>query len=104
MTGTIPVPRAEPDERRDRRKSDQGLSGTVLSMQQRLDQGDRRMKKIEDNLAENTTFTKEIREIVLMGKSFFKVTGWLGNGIKWIATVVAAAGSLWYLFTHGPNK
>ena len=89
----------------NRRVSDQGLGGAVLTMQQRLDKGDKRMGNIEADLSINTAATNEVLEIVRMGKSFFKVVGWLGKGVKWTASIVAAIGSMWYVFTHGgPSK
>lgn len=88
----------------NRRVSDKGLGGAVLTMQERLDKGDRRMGNIETDLAANTAATNEVLEIVRMGKSFFKVAGLIGKGIKWTAGMVAAIGSMWYVFTHGPGQ
>ncbi len=89
----------------DRRSTDKGLGGKVLSIEDRLDKGDRRMGNIEASLAENTAATvassdaiKEVLEIVSMGKSFFKVLGLICGAVKWaagLATVVAAAYAAW---------
>ena len=82
----------------DRRSTDKGLGGKVLSIEDRLDKGAQRMRLMEESLEANTAATKEVLEIVSMGKSFFKLAGLFGNAIKWlagIATVVAAAYTAW---------
>lgn len=84
----------------DRRATDRGLGGKVLSIEDRLERGDRRMSTIEKSLKDNTAATQEVLEIVTMGKSFFKVMGHIGSGIKFIAGVAAAVGSVWYAWTH----
>lgn len=65
-------------------------------MEARFDAGNARMGRIEAMLAENSASTEEVREIVVMGKSFFKVLGHLGNGIKWMVSVGAAIAAIWY--------
>jgi glutamine synthetase type III len=65
-------------------------------MESRFDTGSDRMSRIEQMLAENSASTEEVREIVVMGKSFFKVLGHLGNGIKWSVSVGAAIAAIWY--------
>ena len=79
----------------DRRATDKGLGGTVLTMQERLNRGDERMGKIEKDLADNTAATNEVLEIVRMGKSFFKVAGHIGSGIKWLLAAGAAIAAIW---------
>ena len=82
----------------DRRSTDKGLGGKVLSIEDRLDKGAQRMGAIESSLAANTEATKEVLEIVSMGKSFFKVLDVIGGAVKWaagLATVVAAAYAAW---------
>jgi len=88
----------------DRRATDRGLGGEVVSMKERLAKGDERMGRIEKSIEENTKATSEILEILNMGRSFFRVLGYVGNGIKWISSVLVAAGAIWYVFTHGPQK
>ena len=78
----------------DRRSTDKGLGGKVLSIEDRLDKSAARMCVMEQSLQANTEATKEVLEIVSMGKSFFKFAGLIGNGLKWlvgVATVLAAA-------------
>lgn len=85
----------------ERRNTDRELAGKVLSIEDRLDKGDKRMGGLEASLAENTAATKEVLEIVTMAKGFFKVLGHIGNAIKWIAGFGAAAGALWTTWPHG---
>ena len=79
----------------DRRSTDKGLGGTVLTMQERLNRGDERMGKIEKDLADNTAATNEVLEIVRMGKSFFRVAGYIGSGLKWTLAAGAAWAAIW---------
>lgn len=75
------------------------------STQKRFHDGVIRMNRIEaalkankEEMKDNTAATKEVLEIVSMGKSFFKVAGAIGNGIKYLAglvTVIAAAYAAW---------
>lgn len=95
----------EPKKIYERRSTDKGLGGKVVTIEERLVKGDVRMQNIEDDLAKNTAATKasaeaikEVLEIVTLGKSFFKVLGLVGGTVKWaagLATVVAAAYAAW---------
>lgn len=73
----------------------------------RLGTGDVRMDAIEQQLAENTKLTHELKadtaellEILQAGKSGLKVLGGLGALVKWVASVAAAIGALWGIY-HG---
>lgn len=61
---------------------------------------DDRMKAIEDELRENTTVTREVKELMEIGRSGFKVLGWIGVLAKWISAIAGAALALWGLW-HG---
>lgn len=79
MTDSIkPIP--------DRRKEDRGMSGRVSAL--------------EASMRVNTEATKEILEIVSMGRSFFKVLGHIGAGIKWLAGLTTAGGVLYSIWPH----
>jgi hypothetical protein len=87
-----------PETVHDRRQTDKGLGGKVVTIEDRLTRGDHRMGTIESELAANTAATREVLEIVTLGKSFFKVLGHIGNAVKWvlgIATAVGAAYAAW---------
>jgi hypothetical protein len=75
-------------EHLNRRQTDMGVGGKVLSIEQRLD-------KVERELEQNTAATNEVLEIVRMGKSFFRVLGVVGQVIKWAVAVGASALALW---------
>lgn len=82
----------------ERRATDKGLGEKVVTIEDRLDKGAERMRVIEQSLQANTEATMEVLEIVSMGKSFFRLAGLIGNGIKWLAglaTVLAAAWAAW---------
>ena len=85
----------------DRRKEDRGVSGRVSAIEGQLVKGAERMDKHEALLAENTNATKEVLEIVSMGRSFFKVLGHIGSGIKWLAGLTTAGGVLYSIWPHG---
>jgi hypothetical protein len=79
---------------------------------ERLDAGSRRMRAIEDRLAEaerqrvetqrqlaqNTEVTLEIHSAIAAAKTGFKVLGLLGDVAKWLAAISGAALSLWALY------
>ena len=75
-------------EHLNRRSTDLGVGGKVVSIEQRLD-------KVEKELETNTKATNEVLEIVRMGKSFFRVLGVVGQVIKWAVAVGASALALW---------
>jgi hypothetical protein len=71
------------------------------SVNLRLRIGDDRMNNMETLIKENTGITqnnqdtlKEIKEILDLGKSFFKILHYLGVAFKWIAGLAAAVGAL----------
>jgi hypothetical protein len=64
-------------------------------MRSRFEHGEARMGRIESLLAANNTVTEEVREIVVLGKSFFKVLGYIGNAVKWVVGLGAAVGGAW---------
>lgn len=70
------------------------------AIEDRLDRGSDRMKAIEVELRENTDTTKEVRELLEVGRSGFKVLGWIGVAAKWLGGVAVAVGAIWSLL-HG---
>lgn len=67
-------------------------------MRSRFESGESRMTRIESLLATNTTATEEVREIVVMGRSFFKVLYLIGNAVKWCIGLGAAVVVAWHSF------
>lgn len=70
------------------------------AIEDRLDRGSDRMKAIEQELRENTDTTKEVRELLEVGRSGFKVLGWMGAAAKWLGGVAVAVGAIWSVL-HG---
>jgi ABC-type branched-subunit amino acid transport system substrate-binding protein len=85
----------------------------------KLEHGEKRMNTFEtlieenrvahkanaDALAENTELTKEIKDILELGKTFFKILGFVAVVAKWITAIGAAVALIWAA-THGntPGK
>lgn len=68
----------------------------MLNMQKRLEEGDARMKRIEESIA-------EILEIIQAAKGFFKVLGLVGTTVKWLAGLGTAAILLYNIIFHPPK-
>lgn len=67
-------------------------------------QVDKRLGEIEVSLAENTTITGEVRELMQSVKGGMKVLGWIGAAGKWLGGLAGAAVAIytaWYAATHG---
>lgn len=70
----------------------------------RLKDGDAKMTLLAQELAKNTEVTTEVRDLVTAFKGGFKIAGWFGTGLKWIAGIAAAFLSIYtafYAVTHG---
>ena len=68
----------------------------MLNMQKRLEEGDARMKRIEESIA-------EILDIIQAAKGFFKVLGLVGTTVKWLAGLGTAAILLYNIIFHPPK-
>lgn len=44
---------------------------------------------------ENARLTKEVRDLLELGRAAFKLAGWFAVGLRWLATVGGAAGALY---------
>ena len=63
-----------------------------------------KIERMECELKENTSITRELRDIMVTIKSGARMLGWLGAAIKWLSGVVAAAVALWAVFgNHTPK-
>lgn len=73
-------------------------------MQTRIEKQEQELAEIRKELAENTSITRELRDILVTVKSGARMFGWIGSAIKWISGVVAAGVALWALFgQHTPK-
>ncbi len=68
----------------------------MLNMQKRLEEGDARMKRIEESIA-------EILDIIQTAKGFFKVLGLVGTTVKWLAGLGTAAVVFYNIIFHPPK-
>ncbi len=71
----------------------------LAAIEQRLQRGDDRMGTIERNVAENTAITREIHEILQLGRNGLRILGALGTATKWLASLIAACGAAWGVLT-----
>lgn len=70
----------------------------------RIERIEERIDNVEKSLAANTQMTAEVYAIIGHARSFFSVLGWVGNGVKWVAAVLAACVVLWATLTgKGPG-
>lgn len=76
----------------------------------RMDRLEEKMTGFEQQIAENTAITQDIKtdtgeflEVFQSMKSGFKVLGWIGDGAKWIASIGAAVIGLYYAIKMGPR-
>ena len=63
-----------------------------------------KIERMDRELRENTSITRELRDILVTVKSGARMLGWVGSAIKWLSGVVAAGVALWALFgPHSPK-
>jgi len=85
----------------ERRMSDAKIHAMVDSVNQRLDDGDERMTRIEAKLDDNSSDTAEMLDIIRLGKSFFRIIGGIGTFVKWAAAIAAPLVAIWYTIKNG---
>lgn len=68
----------------------------MREMQKRLAEGDARMQRIEESMA-------EILEIFQKAKGFFSVLGLIATSVKWLAGLGTAAIVFYNLIFHPPK-
>ena len=80
------------------------LAAVVMKIEERLDEGSKRMNTFEKAMQVNNEMTGEIHAMFSAGKSGLKVLGWLGSIVKWIGMIAAAALAIYtaaYAVLHG---
>ena len=55
-------------------------------------------------VAENTRITKEIKDILDLAKSFFRIMGYVASFAKWATAVGAAVALVYNIFHSGGSK
>lgn len=59
------------------------------------------LKKNSEATAKISEMVHEMVELFSAAKGFFRMLGWIGAGVKWIALLVAACAALWALIKGG---
>lgn len=67
-------------------------------MATQLKDRDDRITRIEMMMEQNCKDTAESLDIVRLGRSFFRVAGYIGNFIKWAASIFLPLLLLYYAF------
>ncbi len=73
-------------------------------MQAKIEKQEQELAEIRKELAENTSITRELRDILVTVKSGARMLGLVGAAIKWLSGVVAAGVALWAVFGHHAPK
>lgn len=74
------------------------------SVTQRLNAIEAQQRAMAVNLAANTTITQEVKELLELGRSAFKLADYIGRFVRWtcgIAAAVGAAYAAWQAFKGG---
>lgn len=80
------------------------MLGRFAAIETRLDRGSERMASIEADLRANTEVTREVRDLMEMGRALFRLADLMGRGAKWLGGIAAAIVAIWgaiYTATHG---
>lgn len=97
---TKPAAAAKPKYNGEERRKDWHTPDSC-PMQSKLMTDSERIDRIEAELAENTAATKEMLEILTMGKGFFKTVGVIGFAIKWCAGIAVAVFAAYQAYKNG---
>lgn len=73
----------------------------IKSVEERLHDGSERMDRIEAKLDTTCSDIAEVLDILRLGKSFFRVVGYVGTLIKWTAAVIAPLLAIIYTVKGG---
>lgn len=86
----------------DRRKD--SVPHELANIRSRLEEGTVRMDRMEAEIKANTDLTREMRDLMEVGRAGFKVLGWVGHAAKWVAGVGAAVTAIyaaWHAIVNG---
>ena len=106
MTELVPAPeRRRHDDKlphpHDEFEACPGGCEDIKSVDQRLDDGDARMNRIEEKINITASEVAEVLDIIRMGKSFFKFAGYMGTFIQWVLVISAPAVALYFTIKNG---
>jgi len=94
------VPYVGPERRKSFHTPDDCPLSDLTKM--RFDEGNQRMNRFEEMLHANTEATKEVLEILQMGKGFFRTVGVIGSVVKWCAGIAVAVLAAWHGWQSRP--
>lgn len=80
------------------------LAAVVMKIEERLDEGSKRMNSFETSMKMNNEMTGEIHAMFVAGKGGLKVLGWLGSIVRWLGMIAMAALAIYtaaYALLHG---
>jgi hypothetical protein len=66
----------------------------LSAIEERLQRGSERMGVIERDLGANTAVTREIRDILELGRSGLRILGHLGTLARWVSYIAGAIGAV----------
>jgi len=70
----------------------------------RMDSIDQRIERIERSQEANSETLAEIRDIMQLGKSFFRLADIIGRVIKWVAAIAVPVIGVWMSLKGGGDK
>lgn len=73
-------------------QNDQDFQQFVCQQLQELSD---RHNEMDERITTHIALTKEMADVVMMGKSLFMMASWVGKGIRVVAYCVVSAGTLW---------
>jgi hypothetical protein len=77
----------------DRRRATDDCTGecsAIFILERRVNSHTNELRTLKELIATNNAQTKEILDIVGLGRAFFKVLGWIGSMLKPIMVIAAA--------------
>lgn len=83
---------------------DPGSCVNMRIVEQRFAEGTARMNRMEKCLEVNTQATTEVRDILQLGRSFFRIVDLVGRAVKWVAAIAAPVVALYFAIKGGDAK
>lgn len=71
---------------------------------ERMGRIEKRIDSLEKSLEANTEATTEIRDILQLGKSFFRLADIIGRVIKWVAAIAVPVIGVWMSIKGGGDR
>lgn len=72
----------------------------VARLEERMDMVERKLTRFADAVEKNNEMTEALYDLVKSVKRGFKVLGWIGEAVRWLAPLVALAVAI-YMWAKG---